>query len=263
MYHDDNSESPDWIYLCTPQHTGTHFVRFLLELHPRVAFWTCGRTVVDGWSMTDWQVLCQLGRITFGQLSSLAERAPSDLPGWTYAQAAQLELKIPEKHAPRPLLHSHLNSDKQHWHAEVQTVVTVRDPLVSVISALRRGSPEDALGIVKAFGFLSGLDTDACFWFCTDLWQNDRKKALGVLEHVGLPVTPEIEGFVSRWPALNVTLDGNFDNTDRLELIEARRWAIEERQVHPAVDWWARQIRETNVQPQLERLGYRDLAWFQ
>lgn len=262
MPHSPIDQPLDWIYLCTPQHTGTHFVRFLLELHPHVSFWKCGRTMVGQQNMADWQLLCQLGHTTPEKFSALVEHAPSDFPEWTRSEAKRLGIQIPEKLRTRSLFHSHLNGHKRFWYAGVPTIVTIRDPLLSVISALRRGSVEGANGVIGGFRFLNRLSADACFWFLTDLWAGDREKAFGVLDFLGLERTGEIDQFVRQWPALNSTSDGRFAQTDRPDLAEARRWALEERRIHPAVEWWAHQIQDAGLQLLFQRLGYRDLAWF-
>jgi len=253
----------DWIFLYTPMHTGTHFARFLLELHPRVSFWRCDRTVVRGRPLGQWHRLRQQQCISFSELVRLATESPPDLPAWTQCEADRLGISIPAKAVARTLVHAHITSPP-FWHPELRPVVTVRDPLLSVISRLRRGdSPEGGDRIVSHFQFLAKLEPERCFWFCTDLWKDDRKKALDLLRDLHLEPTAEIRDFVARWPVVNSTSHGNQEQHRDPRLLEARRLAISKRGVHPVVGRWAKKLRQSGVQGLLEKLGYRDLVWFE
>lgn len=256
-------QDADWIYLCTPQHSGTHFVRFLLELHPEIDFWTCGRTLVERRSMHDWHVLAADGSITAEEFAAVVRRAGNDFAEWTQSEARRLGFQIPDKVSPRPLHHAHYRTGRTFQRPYGPTIITIRDPLLCVISALRRGSVDTANGLIETFSFLAQLDSPDCFWFTTDLWQADRQRALGVFNFLHLQPTREVRRFVHEWPALNTTGDGRFAETDRPELAEARSLAIAFGRVHPAIEPWAERIRQAGVQSLLERLGYRDLIWFE
>ncbi len=251
-----------WIYLCTPQHTGTHFVRLLLELHPKISFWKCGRTEIDGRAMRQWQKLHNDGAISFRELLRMGVRCQADLPEWTKREARELGIEIPEKHVEYDLVHSHATTTT-YWYPMVPTVVTIRDPLPAVISALRRGDPDPGEGIIAGIRHVADKQ-DECFCFCVDLWEGRRKLALGLFAYLGLTVTQEIHEYLSLWPSQNSAERHEhliLDKSD--DLAEARRWAIERKAVHPAVASWAGRIRQAGLQPFYERLGYTDLAWFE
>ena len=103
-----------WIYLCTPQHTGTHFLRVLLELHPKISFWKCDRTQVNGRPLREWHQLHREGQISYRELVALGVRTPADLPEWTKQEAAKLRITIPPKQIESHLVHSHA-SRTTHW----------------------------------------------------------------------------------------------------------------------------------------------------
>jgi hypothetical protein len=141
--------------------------------------------------------------------------------------------------------------------------VTIRDPLLAVISALRRHDPEDPQDILAGLKHVSGKQGE-CFYFCVDLWEGQREHALRLFSYLGLEVTREIHDYLARWPRQNEAERHEHLIVDKSEgLAEARRWAMERRGVHPAVQSWADRIREAGLQPFYERLGYRHLVWFE
>lgn len=262
MSTDSDGPRSKWIYLCTPFHTGTHFVRFMLELHPDVSYWRCGTTEVRGKSMRQWHQLCRAGQISFQDLLELGIECPDDLPAWTIEEADRLEISIPNKTVKRHLVHDHLEMEK-FWYPELRTVVTVRDPLLSVIGTLRRGGVGSADAIISGFQFLAGMEMESCFWFCTDLWSRDRDRGLELLNYLDLRPTEEIRSFVSRWPTLNSTSDGRFKATDDPQLVKARTLAATKSRLDPLLYPWAEKLRRAGIQTFMERLGYRDLVWFE
>jgi len=251
-----------WIYLCTPRHTGTHFVRLLLELHPKISFWKCGRTQVGGRSMKEWQELHRAGAITFRKLLRVGVRCAEDLPEWSRKEARELYIEIPEKHVEYELVHSHATG-MTHWYPSLPTIVTIRDPLLAVISALRRGEPDLPEDIIAGIRNVADKDGE-CFYFCVDLWEGQRDLALRLFSHLGLTATQEIHQYLSLWRTQNsAELHEHLILDKSEELAEARRWAMERKGVHPAVASWVEKIREARLQSFYERLGYRDLVWFE
>ena len=251
-----------WIYLCTPLHSGTHFLRVLLELHPQVSFWKCGRTQVAGKSLGEWHKLHHEGSISFGELLRLGVRCEPDLPEWTRQEVAKLGLSIPEKHVEFDLVHKHALHTTP-WYPSLPTVVSVRDPLLAVISALRRSGTESAEAIVAGMSFLA-TKRDECFLFCVDQWQSHRQRALELLSYLALEPTQEIYDYIARWPSPNAAEAHEHRIQDKsAALSEARRLALEEKQIHPIVAMWARRLQQAGLQEFFESLGYSDLAWFE
>lgn len=251
-----------WIYLCTPLHTGTHFLRVLLELHPRVSFWKCGRTVVDGRTMNDWHRLCKDGLISFRELIRLGTRCNSDLPAWTEREVAKLGLRIPDKQVEFDLIHSHALATT-HWYPSLPTVISVRDPLLAIISGLRRNGSDGAESIFSGVQFLAKRRSE-CFMFCVDLWKHHRERTLELFSYLGLEPTQEIYDYVAKWPSPNAIEDHKHLLQDKSsDLAEARHLALHEGKVHSCVSVWADRLRRAGLQEFYESLGYRDLAWFE
>ena len=251
-----------WIYLCTPRHTGTHFLRVLLELHPKVSFWKCGRTEIDGRTMNQWHQLHREGAISFRELLRLGVRCQSDLPAWTEQEVKRLGLRIPDKQVEYDLIQAHALQDTP-WYPSLPTVVTVRDPLLAIISGLRREGEEGAESIFAGIRFLADKHNE-CFFFCVDQWQNHRERALALLAYLDLEPTQEIYDYIARWPSPNAAeTHEHLIQNDSPELAEARRLALDERRVHPVVELWAERLQEAGLQPYYESLGYKDLAWFE
>lgn len=251
-----------WIYLVTPQHTGTHFLRLLLELHPQISFWKCGRTVVDGLPLGKWHKRHADGEISFGELLRLGVRCEADLPEWTRQEIAKLGLTIPDKHVEFDLVQHHALRTTP-WYPSLPTVVAIRDPLLAIISGLRRTGPEAAESIIAGFSFLAGKQ-DECFFFCVDRWASERQRALDLFAYLGLEPTQEIYDYLALWPAPNAADEHQDLIEDKAtELAEARRLAIEEHAVHPIVASWAERLRRARLQPFFESLGYMELAWFE
>jgi FkbM family methyltransferase len=250
-----------WIYLCTPRHTGTHFLRVLLELHPKVSFWKCGRTEVDGCSMNEWHQLHQKGSITFRELLRLGTRCNADLPAWTAQEVAKLGLQLPTKHVEYDLVQAHA-LDNTPWYPTLPTVVTVRDPLLAIISGLRRDGNDRAESILAGVKFLANKQGE-CFYFCVDQWHRHRERALELMSYLDLEPTQEIYDYIAQWPSPNAAeAHEHLIQDDSEELAEARRLALEDRQVHHVVETWAQRLREAGLQAFYESLGYSELAWF-
>ncbi|MEX0818039.1 MAG: FkbM family methyltransferase, partial [Pirellulaceae bacterium] len=251
-----------WIYLCTPQHTGTHFLRVLLELHPQVSFWKCGRTVVEGRSMGEWHKLHLDGTISFSELLRLGECCEPDLPEWTRQEAAKLGLRVPAKQVKYALVQKHALHTTP-WYPSLPTIVSMRDPLLAIISGLRRRGPEVAEGIIAGVRFLADKH-NGCFFFCVDQWRDHRERALALMSYLDLEPTQEIYDYLAQWPSPNAAeAHEHLIANGSPELAEARRLALEERQVHPVVETWARRLQQAGLQEFYESLGYKDLAWFE
>ena len=96
-----------------------------------------------------------------------------------------LGIELEPKQPLYRLFHGHCGPDYAGYSfrgKEFRLVVTVRHPLLSILSNLRR-DPKVLDDFLFAVEFVFRLDA---FFFCTDLWQNDQPRLLGVFSHFGL-----------------------------------------------------------------------------
>jgi hypothetical protein len=149
------------------------------------------------------------------------------------------------------------------WYPSLPTVVSMRDPLLAIISGLRRRGPEVAEGIIAGVRFLADKHNE-CFFFCVDQWQDHRERALALLSYLDLEPTQEIYDYVARWPSPNAAeAHEHLIHDKSSHLAEARRLVLAENRVHPIVAPWAQRLRQAGLQEFCESLGYSDLAWFE
>jgi hypothetical protein len=255
----------DVILLLTVPHTGTHFVRLLLELHPAISFWRVGSQNVQGRTLRDWEHLVSLGVLAPAALREMLRQAAPNDPTWTILQAEQQGITLPTKDPSRVLFHAHLGVHDRPP-AGFRLVTTVRDPLLSVITSLRRYGRFGPAGPLAGWTSLANWPREACFWFCTDLWASDgrHREALRLFEFLGLEPTAQIEQLVESWPPINATGPGNQMATVDRRFEEAKEMASRSNPaLHPVMRPWVDSLRATGIQPRLEELGYRRLAWFE
>ncbi|MBI2477354.1 MAG: hypothetical protein HYV60_01490, partial [Planctomycetia bacterium] len=181
---------------------------------------------------------------------------------WTRQEAAKLRITIPAKQIESHLVHSHATGTT-YWYPSLPTVVSIRDPLLAIISSLRRGGTDAAENILAGFRFLSSGQDD-CFFFCVDQWQTHRERALELLSYLDLEPTQEMYDYLACWPSPNAAEAHEHLIVDKSpELAEARRLALQNGQVHSVMEPWAERLRAAGLQGFCESLGYSDLAWFE
>ena len=294
------------IFLFTPQHTGTHFVRMLLETHPAIGFCVNESRRIDS-AMREAHCLAGTGA---GASGPPHERRLDDIivdhfhgrlseadfshrydyclrqsierfPGRTVAdviratsgaQFRELGL-VPAEKTPRfRLFHGHCGPKYREASLEpssLRFVVTLRHPLLSLISALRRtDEPAVAEDLIEAFDIVLGLR--GAFFFCTDLWQGRPEAMRGLFTTLGLNPSAETEAFLQLQPRVNETVVRGPERPSRLqepeaarasparlaELQDARALLLAEGRIHPGLrPWWAR-ICERGIDERMERFGY-------
>jgi hypothetical protein len=127
----------------------------------------------------------------------------------------------------------------------------MRDPLLAIISGLRRKGPEAAEGIIAGVSFLA-TKQDECFFFCVDQWQHHRERALALLSYLDLEPTQEIYDYLARWPSPNAAeAHEHLIHDKSADLAEARRLVLAENRLHPIVAPWALRLRQAGLQPGL------------
>jgi len=250
------------IHLNTIPHTGTHFIRFLLELHPTINFWLGQLQRVDEQSLMNWHLYCKYGIISEDELfRKMNDHHERHVP-WTLKIAEKFSFAIPEKIAnPVLFFHTHLiNAEATwFWYSEPKTIVTMRDPLLTIISHLRtfRNAPFIARVVIQSYIHLFREALDRCFVFCIDLFERDKSRAYELFQFLKIDPTLDMQTYIDLWPRLNFTRAG-----DNRELIDAKLLLQRKNKIHSVLKPWAKQLQEFNLQPMFEKLGYTDLAWF-
>jgi hypothetical protein len=287
------------IFLYTPQHTGTHFCRMLLESHPEVAPCIYGG-MLPRWPYVDFFNGREGLAPWHGAVGAQGESRSKALKKRIRSHFSEFNISVAAKNKPRylfyhdhisPVHHRSLISPEHPSFGEIKTIVTIRDPLLAALSALRRNNT----GIINAASIFEGLYFAAkmrdAFFFCTDLWQNVPEQMLTVFEFLGLDPVEASHSYIARRPTINVTLrddelaanaspgikTGQFARENRIanrfapaltsqrlaELSEARRLLQQEGRVHPLLEPWVDVLRsEPEYERFYKRLGYRDLLWF-
>ncbi len=97
----------DIVWLCTPQHTGTHFLRLLLELHPHLSYWKGGGSQTHHQSQVQVFRDYALGCIELSEFKRQAEVLWSGDEAWTGKQLEAVSMTVPKKDIKRTLLHNH------------------------------------------------------------------------------------------------------------------------------------------------------------
>ncbi len=292
------------IFLFTPQHTGTHFLRMLLESHRNIDFcvfedcripvdlrhdYVCRGEGVEPSSdprerlLQDYVGDYYRGAITaddfFRCLDCFGANRIEASPAFTRRQLLarrriqefreDLGIELEPKDPLFRLFHGHCGpayAGRPFSGTEFRLVVTVRHPLLSIISILRR-DPDILNDFLFALEFVFQLDA---FFFCTDLWQNDEPRLLSVFPHLALtPGEPSIR-YVRQRPVINRTLAPgephpahNFRYQRTMDpglaraLDDAKRLLLEENRVHDLLKpYWDELVRR-GLTAHYARLGYR------
>jgi hypothetical protein len=297
------------VFLMTPQHTGTHFCRMLLETHPRISpCLAAGNFPVHKEEQSAMNFLS--GRCTLQEWKDAFSRRLGQIGAQKFDEAEGFFNEFSIRIEPKPdpthfLFHDHIHPPYVHRGFRMDTgnferikiVTAVRDPLLSVISALRRtpkGVEKSAL-ILRGILFASRLTN--VFHFCTDLWKDSPEKALGVFSYLGLDTPSAAREYLKKYPVINHTqstaplagfltklsrqpmslmqagsenvpephneLYPALDESVLKELRDARELLVKKKKIHPVIRPWADVLRRnTEFEAFYRKLGYRDLVWF-
>ncbi len=243
------------IILFTPTHTGTHFLRMLLEAHPQIETAIGEDFRIDS-QLRDDYVLTGRGagwvdpprdvRRDGSSERMLVEYFRDFLAGrlescdfvdaLAYWQRITAEAKLPlrnrEHHfrrvreefqslgielAPKSagylLFRGHCHSEHRDYDLRRLTqafpvLVTVRHPMRSILSLMRRNPENQFAAIIDSFvtGLQCVLSLEGAFLFCTDLWQGQRDKMAEVFTALDLPLESAVERFMALSPRVNYTI---------------------------------------------------------
>ncbi|MDB5334821.1 MAG: hypothetical protein JWN70_440 [Planctomycetaceae bacterium] len=306
--------------LLTPFHTGTHFVRLLLELHPAISFACAEDYRIDpalgrdcilpglgaGWIDDSVGAYIQphrgrmvyeyfedvlYGRITPGEFSALLKYRDSlfteETFPWRVSEFmalqmagvyASLGISLDAKRVQWQLYRGHWQQafagcDLRRKLESFRVVTTIRHPLRSILSILRRHSPaEHASLIAHYFSTVRAmLSLPDAFVFCTDLWQDTPPKMCELFSHLDLPVTESIRQFLVLRPRVNITITSDDQPNqvgysyeyrhadDFLRTLNEARRALDDRVVHPVMKPYWDELRDGDLRNLMEGFGY-DLA---
>lgn len=308
----------DLIFLFTPQHTGTHFVRMILESHPLIStaigedfhvqtnmdskFLLKGKgfgAVSPEGEAAGTIKLVEIARsYLHGEMSKTKfvqylihrqklvseQRDPVDNYRWemnkTIREFAAEGLVLDHKRRGETHLlyrghcnDKHYNNTLQSAYDEIKVVTTIRHPLLSFITFMRRQSPEKISSLTASYlagmNFLMSVNNK--FVFCTDLWQNQPDKMLDVFGYIGIEPPSVAKAFVAKQPLINETTSHltkphskhnfcpeNKAHTESFleELRKAKQMLIEEGKIHSILEPYWKQVRESGILNKYEAYGY-------
>ncbi len=203
------------IWLLTPIHSGTHLMKLILEAHPDV----------------DYQGSTH----------------------WAENQLRELGYSMPHKSCPRwKIRHRHLGFNYVSPKGLEDIVITIRDPLKSLVTSARRRSNRDDKwvyleNIAKGYGQACNLvRLGAATFVSVDL--QDRIGAERAIERVGLNITTLQMQLIDEWPKIKST------NPKEHPMIHT---------VPPAIqNPFKRLLHQYELQEFFYEAGYTDLDWF-
>lgn len=293
------------IYLLTPQHTGTHFARLLLETHPQISFGIAESRRIDRQLRVDYRLFgngvgrqgpdnevmlddlaveCLEGGMTpedFVRRVTYCRTQYSQTAGTRTMEAefARMSLRMfheldlnPAEKTPRYLLfHGHCgpkHAQARFQQMPFQYVVTLRHPLLSVISSLRRTNDEHAArNILVAFDTV--LRIEKARFLCIDLPDRQASDCRRIFASLELSWEPLTERYLQLAPRINRTIETERQaspleeretlrcSLEMLEsLREARRMLVDDGRIHPVLTPWVKLARELNLPERLRIYGY-------
>jgi hypothetical protein len=165
----------------------------------------------------------------------------------------------------------HLSYDLTRMTDQFYVVSSIRHPLLSVITILRRQDPSqwqsDFIDWLSAVRCIFSLKN--AFIFCADLWQATPKKMESLFSYLGLQTSPATDAYISAHPIINKTREPadrtgdvdccmNHENPAAFHamLNDAKR-LLAENQLHPFLMPYWDEIKNSDVLPHFEKSGYR------
>jgi hypothetical protein len=250
------------LYVYTPTHTGTHFILCLLQLHPKISYVTNRFACINGEPLSIIARRFDRGEVsaeTFtDNILSTPSVASEIATANTYIKQICNEPIMPKQNITYKLFHIHTGAWGPTTLPFDNVIITVRDPLLSYISVMKRsGTTATLLAGIKHCSKLNN-----CMRFCIDLKMDPHI----VFEKLGLDTTPQIETFISKYPVIGETTDDvakTLLSDYRLGLIKkAQKALLEEHKITMPFINLIDDIRLFNLEPYYRDLGYTDLLWF-
>jgi hypothetical protein len=285
------------IWLLTPHHTGTHFLRLLLELNFAIDYVVFQDQLLgDGVWQREWgdsnpyspnpnfvhflreehptNLVCN-GRMSMNDYIKIVQDIrPAYNKDWTVETLAPTGILPDEKSLRYQLTHAH--GDFFLWGSSLpplnnrcKYIITIRDPLLSICSGLRRvGEEANARKIIQEFQLL--VDYPG-FKFCIDQYKTRALRDANVkclFRYLDLPLTAPCRRFAKRWMPINETIPAieNYQSHWTVEQVnqlrEAKKILEEQNDIHPILEPWVDELRASGLQPSLQKLGYDRLTWY-
>jgi hypothetical protein len=297
-----NNLPRDLVFLLTPQHTGTHFARMLLEAHPQIAFCVVESRRIDmerraGYSlaedgdgpngrpnecMLDHCVVRHFhGEISaddfvasvqycLGQRTTRFSSVQDDIERLSRAQFRTIGITPAEKQPKFLLFHGHAGPKYENasfGNSRFKFVITLRHPLLSVISALRRtNNPAVARSLLQAYSIV--LTIPHAFFICVDLWHSEPSRFLHVFDFLGLTPDLTCKQYAQLRPQINATVSRRDDasvlqqqeysaaHDKTLDDLKVARRMLLEGEIHPILHEWLRLARDLGLDVAMRRFGY-------
>jgi hypothetical protein len=181
----------------------------------------------------------------------------------------------PAEKRPKYLLFQGHSGHKYHYarfdHSCFKLVVTLRHPLLSVISSLRRtNNPDVARDLLHGLAIV--LSIPNAFFMCVDRWEHEPSRYVDVFGFLGLDQEELPARYVELLPRINETIsrhrrpsllqepeNRHADDAMLAELQEARQMLIEG-QIHPILREWQQFIHTLGIDDAMRRLRIFDVT---
>jgi len=226
----------DIVFVASVQHTGTWFVLDMLKKHPDIH---SVRLMED--------------------LTLIKEEMPDNKKQVIHSHISTSDHVHPREHGKylNPIM---LLSMMNYY----KTVITIRDPMKSLISRYLRSPGFDYKYIVDGFVFIAELaiTSNNIFPIPVDLLKQSnltvRRDVIRCLaKHFGISYTPAMENAAYKWlaPAYNITCPSNIKDSYEKGELGLVNSVIKE-------DVCYLQSKEDIIRPFLEYFGYANLPWW-
>ena len=151
-------------------------------------------------------------------------------------------------------------------------VVSVRHPLLSILTAMRRNPPREHAALIESYvkAMQCVFKLDGAFFFCTDLWQAQPERMASLFEFLNLPLDGAVEQFHSACSVrINCTVAKGekhgqhnycpaFEHPPEfLTALDDARDMLEQGKLHPLLEPSWMKIQEAGLPAHYQRLGYR------
>ncbi len=277
------------IWLFTQPHSGTHFLRIGLELHPNVQNWVQSgyehrgmRAIDEFYNYLDGNIMYEQfrGTICNTQLHG------NDVE-WSRQQLSSVGFEPVRDKITHIPFHTHyiwMWDDNQYARIRdekrLRIVCPLRDPLQSFLTGLYRRNTgiKECLIQLENYRYIYDLWRDGrCYLFPVDLYNTPpsrRSAALSMLQSVGLtaddsciryfdqatPINPIILHKPEFYPGMP-----KVSQRRQQEIMEAKD-ALKNGTFHkpdfPFLHFWIEKLRESKLIWLFESAGYEDLCWY-
>lgn len=253
----------------TVAHTGTQFLRALLEINPQLTGQRHADHYVDGVPLSHHRGRYLRGEITLDDLVAIYNRGRPDRSRYVIEQLAAVGFdRLPWQRPEVVFIHHHYpelcrldRAARLYEFPGVPTVTTLRDPLLAVITGAMRVGERQAQQIIAGFQHLAATPDAGRFYLPVDRPEVRTPETLDRLhDYLGLKVDPLQRTFWAAWPRIHGKESVELRH-DTIELRAAYQAAGRGR-LHRRAAGWAEQLRAAGCEDFFKAAGYRRLAWY-